>query len=157
MFRRSCGVAIAVPAAASAPVAPAQVVPETAPSSGSDTLNTDALSNLYHETSGSMSGMSPAWRRALVVGAIILILNIIWFGTRLYLIGVRINSAFVESNIESSHADKGMSVTVVCPDQFIARPGESHDSKVSESLLGLEVMASVTVSNTNGDFSWIAQ
>ena len=101
--------------------------------------------------------MSPAWKRALTVGVIILIGNIIWFGARPYLIGVTMDSAFVESNIESSYADQGLSVTVVCPDPFIARPGESRDCLVTEDLLGLQVMATVTVSNANGDFSWIAE
>ena len=101
--------------------------------------------------------MSPAWKRALTVGAIILVGNIIWFGARPYLIGVDMDVAEIEANIVSTYADDGVSVTVDCPDPFVARPGETRNCLVTENTFGIQVMAKVTVENANGTFTWVAE
>jgi hypothetical protein len=147
-FCSSCGVPIVVPAASPAPAPNSSSTPAE--------FNAEALSNLYQESAAPKTGMSPAWKRALTVGAIILIGNIIWFGARPYLIGVTINSPLLESNIVAKYAENGISVTADCPDPFVARPGESRNCLVTDDY-GTTAIVKVSVENTNGDVTWAEQ
>jgi hypothetical protein len=100
--------------------------------------------------------MSPGWKRALTIGAIIIVGNIIWFVARPYLIGVTIDSPLLESNIVATYADNDIAVTAECPDPFVARPGESRNCLVTDDY-GTTAIIKVSVENTNGDFTWVEQ
>ena len=71
--------------------------------------------------------------------------------------GVTIDGPAVEADIESSVLEQqGISVTVECPDPFVAKPGESRNCLVTAED-GTTAMAKVSVENSEGDITWVIE
>ena len=111
---------------------------------------------LDYSSAPTSTGISPGWKRALTVGVIIEIGWIAWFALRPTFVGVTIDVSSLESNIESTYAENGISVIADCPDPFVARPGESRNCLVTDDW-GTTAIIKVSVENTNGDVTWAEQ
>ena len=70
--------------------------------------------------------------------------------------GVVMDPYLVEQNIIATYANDGVSVTVECPDPFVAKVGESRNCLVTDDY-GETAMAKVTVENREGYFTWVAE
>lgn len=116
----------------------------------------DSLRGPYPANEVKGTRLSTGWKRALTIIVIVIVGNVIWFSARPYIVGVTIDAGQVEQNIISTYGDQGISVTAECPDPFVARPGETRNCLVTDEF-GTKAMAVVTVENTNGDITWVAQ
>jgi hypothetical protein len=71
--------------------------------------------------------------------------------------GVTIDSAKVEENIADTYWENdAIFVVVDCPEPFVAKPGESRNCLVTAED-GSTAMAKVTVENSAGDITWVAE
>lgn len=70
--------------------------------------------------------------------------------------GVTMDATIVEQNIVDKYAEDSIAVTVECPDPFVAKVGESRNCLVTADD-GSTAMAKVTVENSQGAFTWVAE
>lgn len=70
--------------------------------------------------------------------------------------GVTMDANIVEQNIIDKYAEDSIDVTVECPDPFVAKVGESRNCLVTADD-GSTAMAKVTVENSEGAFTWVAE
>jgi hypothetical protein len=70
--------------------------------------------------------------------------------------GVTMDPSIIEQNISDKYAESSVNVTVECPDPFVAKVGESRNCLVTDDY-GTTAMAKVTIENSEGAFTWVAE